>query len=363
MATTPVREDWTRWNGTRLRMEASHAERSRQPDRAIALLQEAVRRSPYDWKSVRHLGSLLARLGRKRPAKEHFRRLAEHFEREGISARAIAVWKIVLSFEPEFPGSHVKLGELYAAEGLRADARKHYREALARYRATGRDREADQIEARITELDELSHPRLRVPSTDAPPAPSDAAANPPSDTGGAATAALTAGGGPEAGAEEEEGTKLAREIQRLVEDQVGRDDYEMRYDLGITYRGLGLLDEAIAELQLASRGVHRLVECARMLAVCFVEKGQAHLAVKWLERGLAEPGLDPRLAMDLRYEIAGALEADEEDERAFGLYVELYGEDPGFRDVAEKLRQLGEARGLGAGSPWGASAVTAESLT
>jgi tetratricopeptide (TPR) repeat protein len=340
MAATPVREDWTRWNGTRLRMEASHAERSRQPDRAIALLQEAVRRSPDDWKSVRHLGSLLARLGRKRPAKEHFRRLAEHFEREGLPTRAIAIWKLVLSFEPDFPGSHVKLGELYAFEGFRADARKHYREALERYRAAGRDREAAQIEARIAELDELSHPRLQLPAAAVKPAPSNGSAKP---------------------AIEEPAPERAADVSAdRAEDRVGRDDYAMRYDVGVTYREMGLLEEAIEELQLASSDPGRLAECAIQLAGCLVEKGQPRLAMTWLERALDEPDLDPRKGVELRYELAGILEGRGETDRAFGIYVELHGEDPGFRDVAEKLRKLGEARGLAGGSPWRSPVVCAE---
>jgi tetratricopeptide (TPR) repeat protein len=328
MATSTVAKEWTGWSAMRLRAEASHAERARQPDRAIELLEEAIRRAPDDWKSVRHLGSLLARLGRKRPAKEHFCRLAEHYERERLPTQAIAVWKLVLSFEPDFAGCHVKLGELYALEGFRAEARKHYGEALAHYRAEGRSREAAQIEARINELDELAHPRLQVATNGTKPGPS---------SGKSGREAREAQGGPVA--EQPAGSEDA-------EDRVGLDDYGMRYDLGVTYRDMGLLDEAIAELQLASRGTGQLVECASLLAACFLEKEQPLLAVKWLERALAEPDLDPRHALGLRYDLARAHEAHGDIDRAFGLYVELHGEDPGFRDVAEKVRQLGRPRSL-----------------
>jgi len=160
MALSP--KDREGWSATRLRTEAIAAERSRQPAQAVALLEEAVRRAPDDWKSVRLLGGLLARLGRRRAANELYRRLAAHYERDQLRTKAIAVWKIVLSTEPGFVGAHVKLGELYALEGLRADARKHYGEALARYRAAARTREAALVEARIAELDEPSNPRLET---------------------------------------------------------------------------------------------------------------------------------------------------------------------------------------------------------
>ena len=94
-------------------------------------------------------------------------------------------------------------------------------------------------------------------------------------------------------ADEDEWARAGREIRSLVDGQVGRDDYETRYDLGIAYREMGLLDEAIAELQLASRSPSRLVECASLLAACFLDKALPQLAIKWLERGLPHPPSTP----------------------------------------------------------------------
>jgi len=295
--------DHVGWSATRLRTEALAAERSRQPAQAIALLEESLQRDPDDWKSVRLLSGLLARLGRRRDANEHLRRLAAHYERDQLHARAIAVWKVVLAGEPDFVGAHVKLGELYALDGFRADARKHYAEALARYRAAGRTREAALVEARIAELDEASNPRLETRVQRAPDS------GPPEATGGAPEGVRTidtrTGGEGVAPAV----VVASEEIPSAVDGQVGRDDYETRYGLGIAYREMGLLDEAIAELQLASRGPTRLVECISLLAACFLDKGLPQLAIKWLERGLAEPGLEPHQALSLRYDLAGALEA------------------------------------------------------
>ena len=480
----PSPRDWAGWSPTRLRTEASAAERSGQSGQAIALLEEAVRRAPDDWKSVRLLGGLLAGLGRRSAANELHRRLAGHYERDRFHRKAIAVWKMVLSGEPDFVAAHVKLGELYALEGFRAEARKHYGEALARFQAAGRTREATLVEARIAELDESPNPRLEThgqPATSPRPAEAERTGAAPEDGGvldsraavGEAAApdvddvefvkerllqgrlfrrygladlargqladllarfpdnvearrefrdlleevgrheeaaeqqrALVAleGGGQgqmgdleglgvlvsteEAGevpvfdialealpgeeepagvdgahlwidlgdlagptrpseavtADDDEWARAGREIRSLVDGQVGRDDYETRYDLGIAYREMGLLDEAIAELQLASRSPSRLVECASLLAACFLDKGLPQLAIKWLERGLAAPALNPQQALSLRYDLAGALEARGEAESALEIYVELYGEDAGFRDVAERMRRLSDCR-------------------
>ncbi|HSD29953.1 MAG TPA: tetratricopeptide repeat protein, partial [Vicinamibacteria bacterium] len=76
---------------------------------------------------------------------------------------------------------------------------------------------------------------------------------------------------------------IVREFQKGVDKQLGKEDYETRYNLGIAYKEMGLVDEAIAEFQLAAKDEARLLECASMLGICFVEKGMPKLAVKWFE--------------------------------------------------------------------------------
>jgi hypothetical protein len=134
---------------------------------------------------------------------------------------------------------------------------------------------------------------------------------------------------------------IFREFQKGVDKQLGKEDYETRYNLGIAYKEMGLVDEAIAEFQLAAKDEARLLECASMLGICFVEKGMPKLAVKWFEKGLAAPGRTEEEYQGLRYDLASALEQAGEGGRALALYTELYGQDATFRDVAEKVRQLG----------------------
>jgi tetratricopeptide (TPR) repeat protein len=135
---------------------------------------------------------------------------------------------------------------------------------------------------------------------------------------------------------------IFREFQKGVDKQLGKEDYETRYNLGIAYKEMGLVDEAIAEFQLAAKDEARLLECASMLGICFVEKGMPKLAVKWFEKGLSAPGRTEEEYQGLRYDLASALEQAGETGRALALYTELYGQDASFRDVAEKVRRLGE---------------------
>jgi tetratricopeptide (TPR) repeat protein len=137
---------------------------------------------------------------------------------------------------------------------------------------------------------------------------------------------------------------IFREFQKGVDKQLGKEDYETRYNLGIAYKEMGLVDEAIAEFQLAAKDEARLLECASMLGICFIEKGMPKLAVKWFEKGLSAAGRGEEEYQGLRYDLASALEQAGETDRALALFTELYGQDASFRDVADKVRQLGDGR-------------------
>jgi pilus assembly protein FimV len=135
-------------------------------------------------------------------------------------------------------------------------------------------------------------------------------------------------------------TDLFKEFQKGVDKQLGKEDYETRYNLGIAYKEMGLVDEAVAEFQLAAKDEGRLLECASMLGICFLEKGMPKLAVKWFEKGLQARGRTEEEYQGLRYDLASALEMAGESDRALETFTELYGQNASFRDVAEKVRQL-----------------------
>jgi tetratricopeptide (TPR) repeat protein len=134
--------------------------------------------------------------------------------------------------------------------------------------------------------------------------------------------------------------EIFKEFKKGVDKQLGKEDYDTRYNLGIAYKEMGLIDEAIAEFQLAARDEARLLECASMLGICFLEKGMPKLAVKWFEKALKAQGRTEEEYQGLRYDLATAYEAAGEIEKALSLFTDLYGQDANFRDVAAKVREL-----------------------
>ncbi|MEO5761120.1 MAG: tetratricopeptide repeat protein [Vicinamibacteria bacterium] len=130
------------------------------------------------------------------------------------------------------------------------------------------------------------------------------------------------------------------EFKKGVDSQLGEGDYDTRYNLGIAYKEMGLVDEAIAEFQLAAKDPKRSLECSSMIGICFMEKGMPDIAVQWYERGLQVPDRAPEEYRGLRYDLGMAWESAGDIGKARITFGDLVREDPSFRDVSDKLREL-----------------------
>jgi len=123
------------------------------------------------------------------------------------------------------------------------------------------------------------------------------------------------------------------------------DDPETHFNLGIAFREMGLLDEAIGELQKVCRNAAtrlspgRAQEAYIWLATCFVEKSVPEASFKWFQRALENaPNEESRTAVT--YELASAYEAAGRKQEALAHFMEVYGNNIDYRDVATRIREL-----------------------
>jgi tetratricopeptide (TPR) repeat protein len=134
--------------------------------------------------------------------------------------------------------------------------------------------------------------------------------------------------------------EIVEGFKQGVSESLSAEDYDTHFNLGIAYREMGLLDEAIGEFQLAAKDPSRLVECCSMLGLCFLEKGLPELAVKWYQRGLASPGLTEDDQLGLLYDLGNVHLATGDVDQARSVYVEIYGTNSNYRDVVAKLEEI-----------------------
>lgn len=138
----------------------------------------------------------------------------------------------------------------------------------------------------------------------------------------------------------EEFDQIFREFQKGVQEQFGEEDYETHYNLGIAYKEMGLINEAIDEFQLSIRGTERFIDSCSMLATCYQIRGMNKLAIDQLVKALEDPRCDPQSAQWLRYELGLLYEKDGKPDQAYEQLLEVYRTDRNFRDVKSRLETL-----------------------
>jgi pilus assembly protein FimV len=150
---------------------------------------------------------------------------------------------------------------------------------------------------------------------------------------------------------EDAGVDLAEMFGELKQDlesgsSAEEADPETHYNLGIAFREMGLLDEAIGELQKTCQAVDRghpfpqAMQTYTWLAQCFLDKGVPEAAIRWYQKALNAPGIDEETRTALHYELAGAYEAAGDRPSALKHFMEVYGRNIDYRDVAERIKPL-----------------------
>jgi tetratricopeptide (TPR) repeat protein len=134
------------------------------------------------------------------------------------------------------------------------------------------------------------------------------------------------------------------EFKKGLKQVVQGGDVETHYDLGIAYKEMGLMDDALAEFKQAfqgCQGTKKELDCLTMMALLFSEKQEWSEAIRAYELAISQVALAPESELPLRYELAVLLEAIGRQEDARAHYSQLLAKQPGFRDVEQRLGGLG----------------------
>ena len=131
-----------------------------------------------------------------------------------------------------------------------------------------------------------------------------------------------------------------------AEAEEPEEDPETHYNLGIAFKEMGLLDEAIGELQKVCHAVDRgapfsqPIQALTWLAQCLVDKGAPEAAVRWYQKALQLPDLDSGSRCSIYYDLGAAYQAAGDNKSALTNFMEVYGSNIDFRDVASRIKAL-----------------------
>ncbi len=145
---------------------------------------------------------------------------------------------------------------------------------------------------------------------------------------------------PEDQDEQREFQEILEQFKRGIEQNIDTEDYQAHYDLGIAFKEMGLLDEAIAEFQKALRAPEGRLRTSEALGLCFFEKGQHAIAETVLRRAVETLEGGDEAKIGLLYWLGRAAEAQRKDGEAISSYERALAVDIRFMDLGERIHRL-----------------------
>jgi tetratricopeptide (TPR) repeat protein len=142
------------------------------------------------------------------------------------------------------------------------------------------------------------------------------------------------------GDEERDFELMLEQFKAALEESLTDEDYQAHYDLGVAFKEMGLLDEAIAEFQKALRAPEGRLRTSEALGVSFYEKGQYAVAEAILRRAVdGISGLDDE-KIGLLYWLGRSTESLGQVPEAIGAYERALAVDVGFMDINDRVKRL-----------------------
>jgi pilus assembly protein FimV len=130
------------------------------------------------------------------------------------------------------------------------------------------------------------------------------------------------------------------QFKKGVEEQVDEADSDTHFDLGIAYKEMGLLDDAISEFQVAMRNPVRECSCNTMVGLCRMEQGRTQDAINSFRAGLHSENKNEREELALYFELANAYEILGDSNEALYFFEKVRKRDAVFRGVSQRIRKV-----------------------
>ena len=313
-------------------------------------LRAAVAQSPQDWTLRRRLAEALFEAGQRDAALAELEASLTGFVNAGHIGDGADISELLVGVCPERISYHQKRVELAVRLNDQQRLRFAYLDLADALVRSGEEGRAQAVYVRVLEIDPLDDRARAALGSAAPPPPAPA---PTVDEVGFVNLAdwLRDDDAPVStrmrmrepvvsGDEQADFAALLRHFKDGVSRSLGDEDFESRYDLGVAFKEMGLLDDAIGEFQKALRSKTHRLPAYEALGQCFVEQGRYQVATTVLSRALHEPGVNDEQRVGVLYLLAYSCEALQRWGEARSYFQRVYATDINFRDVAARLAAL-----------------------
>jgi len=324
-------------------------------ERYLALLEK----DPENAKAHLKIADIYEKKGEKHKAISEYLLAADIFAKNNFYAWAMAIYKKLPKQDPSLDHVYLKIADIYRKMGFLGDAFAQYRVLVQHYDSQGMKDKALEVMKLMAELDPrksalrgkgLDKAGQFLKGEEGLPGLGEAASGKFFDLG----AELKAADPLEIDLAKEVSTleKLygVEEIFKELKETGGPNvvDPDFNYNMGVAYREMGFLDDAIEQFQVALKKGPKPFEAATLLGLCYKEKGLWDEARQSFEKALKVEGIPQEQKLNVKYELGLLYQEQGRKEEAFKLLREIASVDQAFRkgqDEVFKISGKFKARG------------------
>jgi tetratricopeptide (TPR) repeat protein len=134
---------------------------------------------------------------------------------------------------------------------------------------------------------------------------------------------------------------VVEKLQAKVNEEIGDSDPEARYNLGIAYKEMGLLDEAMGEFRVARGRRSLFLGASILLAETMADKNDFDGALATIDELLASDLVGGNETRDVQYQKALLLDRAGRDREGNEIFRALFEKWPEYRDVRARVERPG----------------------
>lgn len=279
--------------------------------KAIKEYLSLIENSPQDKRFHLKLGDLYLKIGNDDQAINQYLKLGDLYIEDDLNSRAISIYKKILSIDSKRIEALQKLAHLYFKEGLYGSAKNCYQNLLA---IDPRDRLALEGLRKIEEQ-QPKEIQEKIPAPKPPPLfPAPPSLIPPPQKPG----------GP------------FYQIGVSPSDK----DSETHYHLGIAYKQMEIIDQAISEFKLASIDPALQFDCYIMLGSCYRDRGDYPQSFEYYQKASAIKGTPSKKLALVHFHLGLSYEANGMISEALKAFQQALNLDPSLSEVKDRIQEL-----------------------
>jgi len=345
------------------------------PERTVEFLEALVAQSPDDGAVRREWAEMLLEKGERDRGLDELDTALQAFENDEDWPSAISVANEILLLEPNSVPHLQKCVEFAYRSGDQSALVPAYINLANGLFRSGAMEESWTVYERVLELDpENAEAKEGIatvePFLPAPPASADPVQEPTAPSVPAETpvprkirgsgfvdlgelilgdreekSARMIGKEERLGDEQRDFQVMLSQFKKGIEENIDEADGEAHYDLGVAFKEMGLLEEAIGEFQKALRSDDTRLQAAEALGLCFYERGQLQVAATVMRRAVDTDPAGDDVKIGLLYWLGRCDEEQSKRAGALAYYERVFALDIKFQDVGERVTALSKAQG------------------